>query len=150
MKQEIPVSLSRRADAQNVRLYYPYQQFTNLFIFRFVCISTQYTTCLRSTLCLYELDYSFECFPMLKIKKNRLIYIYIYIFKTARIFVLAQMLHCGNMRQRFKKTDKKSPWSSNHVHYTTQVQYSSYCKKKLGKFKIFYVFFTNELYFSLI
>ena len=30
------VSLWRRAYARNVRLYYPYRQYTNLFIFRFV------------------------------------------------------------------------------------------------------------------
>ena len=29
-----PVALWRRANAQNVRLYYPYRQYTNLFIFR--------------------------------------------------------------------------------------------------------------------
>ena len=39
------VSLRRRADARNVRLYYPYRQYTNLFIFRFVSL-----LCLRSTL----------------------------------------------------------------------------------------------------
>ena len=39
--------LSERANAQNVRLYYPYRQNANLFIFRFVSISTlptQHTT----------------------------------------------------------------------------------------------------------
>ena len=30
------VSLFRRANARNVRLYYPYRQYTNLFLFRFV------------------------------------------------------------------------------------------------------------------
>ena len=30
------ISLWRRANARNVRLYYPYRQYTNLFIFRFV------------------------------------------------------------------------------------------------------------------
>ena len=39
------VSLWRRANARNVRLYYPYWQYTNLFIFRFVSL-----LCLRSTL----------------------------------------------------------------------------------------------------
>ena len=39
------VSLWRRAFARNVRLYYPYRQYTNLFIFR--CVSL---LCLRSTL----------------------------------------------------------------------------------------------------
>ena len=39
------VSLWRRANARNVRLYYPYRQYTNLFIFRFVS-----EHCLRSTL----------------------------------------------------------------------------------------------------
>ena len=32
------VSFWRRANARNVRLYYPYQQYTNLFIFRFVSL----------------------------------------------------------------------------------------------------------------
>ena len=39
------VSLWRRANARNVRLYYPYWQYTDLFIFRFVSL-----LCLRSTL----------------------------------------------------------------------------------------------------
>ena len=45
-----PPSLWRRAYARNVRLYYPYCQYTNLFIFRFVSL-----LCLRSTLrlCIY-------------------------------------------------------------------------------------------------
>ena len=41
------VSLWRRANARNVRLYYPYWQYTDLFIFRFNWISTlptQHTT----------------------------------------------------------------------------------------------------------
>ena len=45
------VSLWQRANARNVRLYYPYWQYTDLFIFRFVS-----SLCLRSTLrlfCLY-------------------------------------------------------------------------------------------------
>ena len=40
-----PVSLWRRANARNVRLYYPYWQYTNHFIFRFVSL-----LCLRSAL----------------------------------------------------------------------------------------------------
>ena len=43
----LPVSLWRRANARNVRPYYPYWQYTDLFIFRFVSL-----LCLRSTLCL--------------------------------------------------------------------------------------------------
>ena len=39
------VSLWRRANARNVRLYHPYWQYTDLFIFRFVSL-----LCLRSTL----------------------------------------------------------------------------------------------------
>ena len=39
------VSLWRRANARNIRLYYPYWQYTDLFIFRFVSL-----LCLRSTL----------------------------------------------------------------------------------------------------
>ena len=39
------VSLWRRANARNVRPYYPYWQYTDLFIFRFVSL-----LCLRSTL----------------------------------------------------------------------------------------------------
>ena len=39
------VSFWRRANARNVRLYYPYWQYTDLFIFRFVSL-----LCLRSTL----------------------------------------------------------------------------------------------------
>ena len=49
--------LWRRANARNVRLYYPYRQYTNLFIFRFVS-----EHCLRSTLRLFHyfnLDFSF-------------------------------------------------------------------------------------------
>ena len=46
----LPVSLWRRANARNVRLYYPNWQYTNLFIFRFVS-----QLCLRSTLRLYKL-----------------------------------------------------------------------------------------------
>ena len=42
------VSLWRRANARNVRLYYPYWQYTDLFIFRFVSL-----LCLRSTLRLF-------------------------------------------------------------------------------------------------
>ena len=42
------VSLWRRANARNVRPYYPYWQYTDLFIFRFVSL-----LCLRSTLRLY-------------------------------------------------------------------------------------------------
>ena len=45
------VSLWQKANARNVRLYYPYWQYTDLFIFRFVS-----SLCLRSTLrlfCLY-------------------------------------------------------------------------------------------------
>ena len=38
-------SLWRRANARNVRLHYPYWQYTDLFIFRFVSL-----LCLRSTL----------------------------------------------------------------------------------------------------
>ena len=38
-----PVSLWQRANTRNVRLYYPYWQYTNLFIFRFVS-----EHCLRS------------------------------------------------------------------------------------------------------
>ena len=44
------VSLWRRANARNVRLYYPYWQYTDLFIFRFVSL-----LCLRSTLRLFLL-----------------------------------------------------------------------------------------------
>ena len=44
------VPLQRRANAQNVRLYYPYWQYTNLFIFRFVSLLS-----LRSTLRLFHL-----------------------------------------------------------------------------------------------
>ena len=44
------VSLWRRANARNVRLYYSYWQYTDLFIFRFVSL-----LCLRSTLRLYLL-----------------------------------------------------------------------------------------------
>ena len=53
------VSLWRRANARNVRLYYPYWQYTDLFIFRFV-----YLLCLRSTLrlILFSLAYAFGVF----------------------------------------------------------------------------------------
>ena len=44
------VSLWRRANARNVRLYYPYWQYTDLFIFRFVSLLY-----LRSTLRLLDL-----------------------------------------------------------------------------------------------
>ena len=43
------VSLWRRANARNVRPYYPYWQYTDLFIFRFVS-----PLCLRSTLRLFR------------------------------------------------------------------------------------------------
>ena len=43
------VSLWRRANARNVRLYYPFWQYTNLFIFRFLSL-----LCLRSTLRLFH------------------------------------------------------------------------------------------------
>ena len=44
------VSLWRRVNALNVRLYYPYWQYTDLFIFRFVSL-----LCLRSTLrCIFD------------------------------------------------------------------------------------------------
>ena len=45
MVRASPVSLWRRGNARNVRLYCPYRQYTNLFIFRFVSL-----LCLRSTL----------------------------------------------------------------------------------------------------
>ena len=45
-----PVSLWRMANARNVRLYYPYRQYTNHFIFRFVSL-----LCLRSALRLFKL-----------------------------------------------------------------------------------------------
>ena len=43
----ITVSLWRMANARNVRLYYPYRQYTDLFIFRFLsllCMPTQQHT----------------------------------------------------------------------------------------------------------
>ena len=43
-----PVFLWRRANARNVRPYYPYWQYTDLFIFLFVSL-----LCLRSTLRLF-------------------------------------------------------------------------------------------------
>ena len=46
------VSLWRRANARNVRLYYPYWQYTDLFIFRFVSL-----LCLRSTLRLHSIKW---------------------------------------------------------------------------------------------
>ena len=49
-KMKISVSLWRRANARNVRLHYPYWQYTDLFIFRFVSL-----LCLRSTLRLYKM-----------------------------------------------------------------------------------------------
>ena len=36
----IVFSLWRRANARNVRLYYPYRQYTKLFVFRFVALCT--------------------------------------------------------------------------------------------------------------
>ena len=54
----ISVSLWWRANARNFRLYYPYWQYTDHFIFRFLSL-----LCLRSTLCLY-------------------IYIYVYIWNA--------------------------------------------------------------------
>ena len=39
----ISISLWRRANARNVRLYYPYWQYTDLFIFRFVSLFFVYT-----------------------------------------------------------------------------------------------------------
>ena len=47
-----PFSLWRRANARNVRLYYSYWQYTDLFIFRFVSL-----LCLRSTLRLFHYYY---------------------------------------------------------------------------------------------
>ena len=44
-----PSSLWRRANARNVRLYFLYRQYTNLFIFRFVSL-----LCLRRTLRLFS------------------------------------------------------------------------------------------------
>ena len=43
--QLFSVSLWRRANTWNVRLYYPYRHYTNFFIFRFVSL-----LCLRNTL----------------------------------------------------------------------------------------------------
>ena len=51
-----PSSERRRANARNVRFCYPYWQYTDLFIFRFVSL-----LCLRSTPCL--LFFMFPCFP---------------------------------------------------------------------------------------
>ena len=45
-----------RANARNVRLYYPYWQYTDLFIFRFVSL-----LCLRSTLRLLQINTCFYC-----------------------------------------------------------------------------------------
>ena len=42
-----------RANARNVRLFYPYWQYTDLFIFRFVSL-----LCLCSTLCIYVYIFS--------------------------------------------------------------------------------------------
>ena len=49
------ISLWRRANARNVRLYYPYWQYTNLFIFPFVSL-----LCLGSTLRLLHLKLGFH------------------------------------------------------------------------------------------
>ena len=46
----ISVSLWLSAYARNVRLYYRYRQYTNLFIFQFV-----FEHCLRRTLCLFHI-----------------------------------------------------------------------------------------------
>ena len=45
----LPVSIWQRANARNVGLYYPYWQYTNLFIFQFSCSFTMPTQA-RSTL----------------------------------------------------------------------------------------------------
>ena len=63
------VSLRRRADARNVRLYYPYWQYTDLFIFQFVSL-----LCLRSTLRIFQFwIFHFwifhRCDPMPNLKK---------------------------------------------------------------------------------
>ena len=56
-----PSSERNRANARKVRLYYPYWQYTDLFIFRFVSL-----LCLRSTLRLFHfgihavIDFKFE------------------------------------------------------------------------------------------
>ena len=47
------VGLWRRANARNVRFHYPYRQYTNLFIFRFVSL-----LCLRSTLRLFSFNFA--------------------------------------------------------------------------------------------
>ena len=48
-------SFWRRANARNVRLYYPYWQYTDHFIFWFVSL-----LCLRSTLCLLHVYLCFQ------------------------------------------------------------------------------------------
>ena len=50
------VSLWRRANARNVRLYYPYRQYTDLFIFRFIFRFVS-LLCLRSTLRLFSVTW---------------------------------------------------------------------------------------------
>ena len=56
------ISLWRRDNARNVRLYYPYWQYTDLFIFRFVS-----PLCLRSRLRLYK---KVGILPICKVKSN--------------------------------------------------------------------------------
>ena len=54
----------QRANARNVRLYFPYWQYTDLFIFRFVSL-----LCLRSTLRLFHFWIFYRCDPMPNLKK---------------------------------------------------------------------------------
>ena len=70
VRHSILVSLWRRANARNVWLYYPYWQYTDLFIFRFVSL-----LCLRSTLRLFDIRkvlffYALVCIP----RESRFVY----------------------------------------------------------------------------
>ena len=51
------LTLRRRANARNVRLHYPYWQYTDLFIFRFLYFDLY--LCLPSTLRLFNKSFTF-------------------------------------------------------------------------------------------
>ena len=54
------VSLWRRANVRNVRLYYPYRRYTNLFIFRFVSLLSLRSTLRLFHVCIYLTQLSSE------------------------------------------------------------------------------------------
>ena len=91
------VSLWRRANAGNVRLYYPHWQYADHFIFRFLSL-----LCLRRTLRLYVIQLTQWCFSVVDyIKYQR------YYYPLLSIFILTHPANfpCGKKPENTEKTN---------------------------------------------